>query len=267
MRASLAAAVAGLFVSTAQAGAVVETVSRDMPGGKETSSTVLYVDGGKLRVEHQEKAASSAEGGTIFKNDVLYTLDHDKKTYTMIDRATMKQMAVKMNEAMAQVEDQLANMPPEQREMVERMMGRSGEGARAKPQYTKTARTETVAGKKCRLWEGARDERKFVEYCVVPFDSIDGGQEVMAAMKNMMGLMEELYEAMNDSGVKDALFTNEWEGVKAIDGYPVLIRTFENGQPASEDLLKSARSAAVPASQFEVPAGYKQEKMEGLQPP
>lgn len=262
MKALIAAVLYGALLPAALAGAIVETVSRDLREGVQTAGTTLYVDGGNLRVVTDEEAVDGPGSNAIIKNDVMYAIDHRRKAYAVLDKAAMRQMAENMNTAMNNMRAKVAQMPPEKRAAMEGLLG--GGGPRGALQYRKTARSEKVAGKSCRIWEGTQEGRMRVQYCVVPYASIAGGAEVMAAMKNMIGLMDEVFVALDESGVKDALFSNEWRGVRALDGYPVLIRMFENGQPASEEVLKSARVAAVPATQFEVPAGYRREKIEPI---
>ncbi len=262
---SVAVLSAFLFVvvpSRAQAGAIVETVSRELPGGQQTGGTTLYVDGGNLRVASADAGEAAGGSNAIVKGDVLYAIDHQKRTYAVLDRATLKQLAQNMNEAMRQMDERLENMEPGERARVEAATGRAG-GPRGPAQYQRTNRSETVSGKSCRMWEGRQRNKKFVEYCVVPYSAIAGGAEVAAAMKNMIGLMEDVMTALDESGTKDALFSSEWRGVQALDGYPILIRMFDNGQPVAEEVLKSAREAAVPAAQFEVPAGYQEQKAGG----
>jgi len=249
----------GVLLSTAQAGAIVETVSRELPGGEQTGGTTLYVEGGNLRVASADAGEGAGGSNAIIKGDVLYAIDHQRRTYAVLDRARLKQMAQSMNEAMREMDERLENMEPGERARVEAATGRAG-GPRGPAQYQRTARSESVSGKSCRIWEGRQRNKKFVEYCVVPYSAIAGGAEVATAMRNMMSLMDDVMTALDESGTKDALFSSEWRGVRALDGYPILIRMFDNGQPVAEEVLKSARETAVPASQFEVPAGYQEQK-------
>jgi hypothetical protein len=46
------------------------------------------------------------------------------------------------------------------------------------------------------------------------------------------------------------------EGLDRVEGYPVLMREFENGKAVSEVLFRSVEKRALPAATFEVPAGY-----------
>jgi hypothetical protein len=259
MKTLLAAVLYGALLPAAFAGAIVETVSRQLPGGEQTAGTTLYVDGGSLRVVTDEEAAEGPGSNAIIRNEVMYAIDHNRRTYAVLDRAAMKQIAESMNQAVANMKAQLDDMSPEKRATMERLLSASPRGPM---RYRKTPRSEKVAGRSCRVWEGLQNERRLVEYCVVPYASIAGGAEIMGAMKNMITLMDEVFVVMDENGIKDAVFSNEWRGVRAIDGYPVLIRMFEHGRPVSEEVLKSARVAAVPASHFQVPAGYREEKVQ-----
>jgi hypothetical protein len=55
---------------------------------------------------------------------------------------------------------------------------------------------------------------------------------------------------------------NEFSAHVKTNGYPVRLRGYENGKLAPEEtLMKVWREEAVPASMFEIPAGYKLKQM------
>lgn len=251
--------------AAAHAGSITDTVSRELPTGTQTAVTTLSVEGGRVRMEQKDSAGNPGDSGMIFKNDTIYALNHKNKSYTVIDRATVKSIAAKMNEEFKRTEERLAQMDPEQRAMVEQSLGRDGELGGSQTEYAQSARSDKAAGKSCRIWEGTRGGEKVIEYCVVPFASVAGGQDAVTGMKGMMALMKEMYDAISASGMGANPFTTEWDGVNAVDGYPVRVRIFDEGTPVSENLLQSSRSAAVAADQFEIPAGYVLEKMQGVQ--
>jgi hypothetical protein len=59
--------------------------------------------------------------------EVLWAINTERKTYTEMTKADVDQMAGQMNAAMSQMQAQMAQMPPAQREQMERMMaGRMG---------------------------------------------------------------------------------------------------------------------------------------------
>ena len=61
---------------------------------------------------------------TLIKNGTLYIIDDADKSYIAFDKATMEKLAKKINAAMAQMKDQLAKLPPEQRAQMEQIDAR-----------------------------------------------------------------------------------------------------------------------------------------------
>jgi len=264
--ASRLASVAGLLLAgaVAQAGVVYETVERDLPSGQETAVSTLQVQDGSMRVDTLKAGQKAPESSMIFTGDAIIGIDHNKKQYTHMDRAQLRQLAGQVNQAMKEMESQLASMPPEQRAMVEKMMGKNIPGAdkpkRVAPTFTRTSRTENAAGHTCQVWEGHRDGQKVTEHCIVPYGNLTGGNEMGQVMKSMTAMMDELFSAM-DSAWLEGIVRNEWEGLRTIDGYPVISRTFADGKATDEYALRSARSASMPAAQFAAPAGYKRKDL------
>jgi hypothetical protein len=266
LAASRLAWVAGLLCAgaVAQAGVVYETVERDLPSRQETAVTTIQVQDGSMRVDTLQAGQKAPESSMIFTGDAIIGIDHKKKQFTHMDRAQLKQLAGTVNQAMKEMESQLASMSPEQRAMVEKMMGKNMPGAdkpkRVAPQFTRTSRTESAAGYSCQVWEGHRDGEKVTEHCIVPYGNLTGGNEMGQVMNNMTAMMDELLSAM-DSAWLEGIVRSEWEGLRTIDGYPVISRTFVNGKATDEYSLRSANSASVPGAQFSAPAGYKRKDL------
>ena len=103
------------------AGVVIEMVSRDASSNQETSADKIYTEGTMVRIEsHQEGTTNPST--TIFRDETLFIVNHQDQTYHRMDKDSMTRMSSQMSEAMKQMEAQLANLPPEQRAMMERMM-------------------------------------------------------------------------------------------------------------------------------------------------
>ncbi len=113
---SVVAVLAALVVTPALADTRIRYV--DEQSGQE--QTVLTIKDGKVRIDD-----AGAPSWTLFdaKDDTLVTVDPDNKTWTSLDEATMQKAAGRMNAAMAKMREQLEQMPPEQRAMMEKMMG------------------------------------------------------------------------------------------------------------------------------------------------
>jgi hypothetical protein len=207
----------------------------------------FWAQGGNARVE-------AGANVTLLKGDALIVVDTKQKSYLVLDRAAMQQIAGKVGAMREQMNAQLAALPPEQRAMVERMMGGGGMAAAAPEIATvDTGRSETVGERTCRVWDVTMDAEVTQQHCVVPFSGMPGNEDVQAIIERMASLTEELRSALPQM---DASLS---EVAGGMDGYPVLTRYYERGKPSGrERRLKAWREEAVPAEKFEVPAGFKQ---------
>jgi hypothetical protein len=244
--------------SGAFAGAYLESASVE-PGAKTPPDlSKMWFDGGKMRSESGGKSGTSA----IYKNRAMYILDAKSKSYRIIDKAMLDQMAAKLGDARKKMEASMANMPPERRAMVEKMMGQMGDagtGAAAPKRVLKnTGRSETIAGIKCAVWEASAGGKKEEELCAAAPGSIPGGDEMMKTLKEVGQMFQGFSESFNAGNRAD----NAWRDLDTIKGVPILSREFDDaGKVTSENRLSSARKESIPAGQFEVPAGYVEKKM------
>ena len=64
----------------------------------------------------------------IFNSDVekMITLDHNQKTYFIMDKETMTEISNQMNSAMIQMEEAMKGMSAEEKEMMKNMMELEG---------------------------------------------------------------------------------------------------------------------------------------------
>ncbi|HZF16264.1 MAG TPA: hypothetical protein VE046_10010 [Steroidobacteraceae bacterium] len=246
----------------AQAGVYIGGVVRDTASGAERPGVDMYFEGGKARIEDLR---GERPGVTIFRDDTLYMLDPKKKTYMAMTKADIDQLAGQMGGAMAEMQAQLASLPPEQRAMVEQVMkgkggGMPGEGESKPPVITATdsGKSESVNGKSCRTWNIKSDDVLIRQLCVVPYASVPGTAEMREVVQRLSVMTEKLTEAAKQFGVNagDAL-----SGMAHVDGMPILMRSFTDGEPdGTESIVKEWATRANPSSLFEVPSDYKQRK-------
>jgi hypothetical protein len=199
----------------------------------------------------------------------MLMIDHARKSYIVIDEATLKDLVGQVSAAMQQVEEAMKNMPPEQRAMMEQMMKQRGMGpAPAAPKPTELRRTGERGdqhGFAAEKYEVLRDGRKIREVWVTPWDRIDGANDARAVFEEMADMMKETMEALAKSPMGGALADqNSFEHLKALGGYPVVTREFdENGTLETETVLKSATRKELAPADFQPPAGYAKQTMGG----
>ncbi|HEY4366530.1 MAG TPA: hypothetical protein VGN07_04790 [Steroidobacteraceae bacterium] len=249
-----------LATMTAQAGALLKTKVHDIASNND-SETLLYAQDGNLRVETGDAQKSYA----IFSNDALYAIDPKDKTYTTLDRASIAQMADQLNPALKQLQEQLAKMTPEQRAQMEKMLGKRvpGLGTQTVQDIRKTTRTDDVAGYHCNYTEVLQDGVLSAEFCVVPQNALKGGKELAESSARVSALVADMLKQIDAPWLKQ-LAEKQIEDYAKLGGIPVASRTFSDGKPTRESTLESATTQTLPATLFQVPAGFTKKDM--LQP-
>jgi len=255
--------------SLAHAGLRIETVTRDVKTGKEQSLQVMQVQDGMARMESN----SGRNTASIFKNDTMYVLDAQRKTYTAIDRATLERTANTMGQAMEQMRAQMAAMPPERRAQMEQMMKQNGLGAMTEPAKTPVVDVKasggsgTHQGKSCKLWDMTRDGAPSQQLCVVPFSALQGSNELRALAEKMQawlaGMSGPLKQMIGDNPMQQSP-----DIANKLGGFPVITRQYKDGVLSSEETtVKTWQTQKIDAALFEIPAGYTKQEMPSMPAP
>lgn len=239
-------------VMGAQAPGIV-IVQQDTRDGKVTT-TQVQLDKTHMRTE--------AGGGTVMVFDgvaqVARIINMDRKTYTELSKAMMDDVSKQM----AGMMEQLKNLPPDQRAMMEKMMARGGRGmpGMAPPApITYRATGSDKAGRwTCAKYDGMRAQQKVVELCTVEPDALGLAEADFAVTKQLAEFLKGLMPQMADQMV--VIGTRAAQGYS---GYPIRSTSFANGQVQSISELKEVRREPIPASVWQVPAGFKLENPRG----
>jgi len=238
----------------AQGLTLVEQQTRE---GKTTTNQI------QLDKTHM-KAESHASGeGMAFVFDegaqVARVINMDRKTYMELNRAFMEQMQGQL----AQVQEQLKNLPPDQRAVLEQALrGRgaalgSAEAQAPKFEYRQTG-SDRVGQWTCTKYEGYQGSQKLAEICTVDPKALGIGPADFEVAKHLADFLKEfLPQAANQVLVAGTPADQGFSGV------PVRRTTFVNGKPETVSEIKEVRHEAIPASAFDVPAGFKRETPPG----
>jgi hypothetical protein len=246
-----------LLAGQVHAGTVLKTVNRDLANNREMLATT-YAQQGSMRVE----TGNSSGTVVIFKDDVLYTIDPKEKTYIMIDRPTMQRVVEQLGPVLKQMQETLAKMPPEQRAKMEKMMGTSG-AATGKPvveQVRKTGRTDKIAGYACSYSEVLRDDVVSTEACVATPAALKGSQEMIDTSAKVAAFLKQLTDGLDVPFIRQ-MTDRQVDNFAELGGVPVRARRFADGKAVFESTLQSLAATALPATLFEVPAGYTRKEL------
>jgi hypothetical protein len=249
------------MAAVAQAGVAVEMVSRDM-GDDMAERSQIYAQEGFLRLD-SDGGANASDVSLIFDGNSFLVMDHSDKSYIVMDEAMLTEISDKMNDAMSQMEAELAKLPPEQRAMAEQMMkNQMGAimGTQESPEPPRVEKTGSSEwqGRSCTQFNVFEGDIKTQEICSAALDSVDGAAEMMATYQDMAKFVKKLSESL--PGPLGSSF-NDHPGMVAelIGGFPVRTVEYSMGAPVREVTMESITEKALDASFFEAPADYRRE--------
>jgi hypothetical protein len=260
---TLAVVIVLVLAATPASAQGVVMVMRQVSGAQTTTSQT-QMDRNHVRAEVQANGESNA---VVFDGsaDVIRMINLSRKSYTEMSRADVQQMQQQLSGMMAKMEAQLKNLPPEQRKMFEDMMkGRGGMpgGAAtppAAPRMTyKATGNDKVGQWACTRYDGYNGAEKVTELCTVQPSAIGLNESDFAAMKQMAEFMKAL---VPDAAAQFSVNTTVAE--QGFAGFPIRHVSFRNGKPADSTELLEVRREAIPASAWEVPAGFSRQQMGG----
>ena len=247
----------GTFAATAvNAGVYVEMVDQDLTTNQSELAQKMYVQGGLGRFVDEEGRA------TLIKNGTLYIVDDAEKSYVIFDKAAMEQLAQKLNAGIERMKEQLAKLPPDQRAQMEQALagqipGLNGETEKATVEVVDTGKSDKVEGRACRLWDMKRNGQLDEQLCVVPYSALPGNEDFQQIFANFAKVFEEMAKSVPMlAGDMD----REFAAQATVKGFPVRTRAYEEDGKLGDraQIMKVWREEKMPASLFEVPAGYKQ---------
>jgi hypothetical protein len=166
-----------------------------------------------------------------------------------------------LQQQMAQMQAQLQNLPPQQRAILEQAMrgrgglGGSGIAPAAKPEFKQTG-SDKVGQWTCTKYEGFEGQKKVAEVCTVDAKDLGLMDSDFQVAKHLVEFLQGLLpQAASQIVVPGDAAQQGYAGV------PVKYTSFTNGRPDVITETKEIRREAVPASVFEVPAGFRREDL------
>ncbi len=241
--------------------------------GNEPAETItVSVEGQNVKMQTPPSGGSKEPGSMIFhgaKREMIMVRP-ENKTYFVLDEATMKQLAQQMSDAMTQMNEALANVPAEQRAMMEKMikqrMGNMASAPPTPPVVKRTSERQTINGYPTVKYEVTRDGKKTTDLWVTDWNA-KAFQEVKSAFEAMSAFMKDMIGALAQGPLgRVATSSNNtaFELIDQLNGYPVMSRTYDDdGKVQTETTLKSATQKTLAPSEFEPPDGYKRQSLPG----
>jgi len=233
-------------------------VEKTTKGGTTTTSQI-QIEKNRMRAEMTGPTGRTQIVVFDGAAQVMRMIDGENKTYTEITKADVDKLGAQMSGMMAQMQEQMKNMPPEQRAQMEAIMkGRgAGMGAPAAPktEYKKTG-TDMVGKWTCDKYEGFQNNQKVAEVCTVEPTALGFTLADFDVTKQMVAFFQKLVPQNADQVF--AIGNAEAQG---FSGVPVRRITSFGPQQTVVELSEMSRKPFAD-SLFAVPEGFK--KQEGF---
>ncbi len=224
--------------------------------GGGASMQSLLIGHGRMRSD------ASADTSVILdpSSRSMTILDHGKRRFTRIGPEEMRQMSAALKDAMAQLEQAMANVPPEMRAQMQSMLGGAipGMGGDAMLKITDTGRSDTVAGHRCTVFHTRFQDELVSESCMGDASVLDGlSSDDRAVLDQALAVTREMMEEMTSGPLAQfAQMTPFRDGM-----VPLRITDIDKGRRSTSEFA-GIRSESLAADLFEVPSGYREQKIE-----
>jgi hypothetical protein len=249
-------AIAALFALLLPAAAGADTKAVYVSSKGKDSMTVR-IKGDMIRMDARELARDQRYGLFDSARKTFYLVDDGNKQVMEITPETARQARAQMQQMapmLKQLREQLKNMPPEQRRMIEKQMGAMSQMTGDGPKTTismKPAGSGSVQGIPCQRYSMLRNGKPDGAVCLATRADARvpaGDYETMKKMQDMMQDMASSFGSVSMPTTGD------------IDGVPLEI---VNGTTGAVRTLKSLSTDTLPAAQFALPA-YKKVDFGGM---
>ncbi len=270
MKHFLGSVLALLLAIPASANVTYEIEVKDHKQSPAKTSLMKFLVLDKMLKLDSSSVDGDFNGEMIFRGEgeskKMIIVNHDEKSYFVIDEEAMKEIAAKLDNAMAMMEQALANVPESQREQFEIIMKQKMPEQpvpREKTELRPTSDTDTVNNYPCVRYELWKSGAKIRDLWVTDWKNIDGGNEVADAFQEMSEFFREMMDSLPQfGGGRQSLGDPSFEHLREMKGFPVLTSEFDtDGSLESEATLKSATSGEIDPDAFDPPKGYMKKEM------
>jgi hypothetical protein len=212
-------------------------------------------------------SAEVDNGGLVFRGDkqILWILNAKEKSYTEMTEADAKALSEKVSQAMTQVQEAMKNVPPEQREMVEKMMkGKLDVPQEVKRTVKPTGEVKEINGFRCTGYTATRSDGSSAEVWTADLKAANIQPEDLGVFKDLGSFMGSLMPQMGS--FQEMIKDYEHPSDSDVPGFPVLtIERDKGGHELRRAEVVSIGHDKVPETRFVVPSDYKKVKMPGTE--
>lgn len=218
--------------------------------GTGTAFQSILIGQGKIRQDSDKNTSAILDPAA----GVMTVLDHSKKTYTRLTRADIDQLAKTLDDAMKQMEQAMASMPPQMQERMKGMMG----GASGAVEVVDTGKAGSVAGRSCQVFQTKTMGKLLGESCLADASAIELPASDRATVAAAMAWGKEIAEKLAKGPLAAIGSALPFRGGLV----PLRSTTFASDGSRTTSEFIGVTNAATSAETFAVPPGYTEKKIE-----
>ncbi len=253
-----------LFTDYSYSGIVMEQMRYELKTPDKKDKGILLIQDNKMLFKDTTNNVSTLFD---FDRDQMIVLDHNGQTFTVIDpKAFVKAIEDYTKEVKRMRQKHLESLPPEQREMVEKMIKKreleSGKNSTGKIVISikNSGVSENISGYKASKYEVFHNDKLNEELWLTNDLNIQKELD-LKKMSNLMTEFKKVNKRLGDDTVvnEDAfinLFANGGFPLKTVD------RSF--GETVYIEEVVDIRKEDIPADNFKLPSGYKEKSVNEL---
>lgn len=229
-----------------------------LSGKKTTTQTQLE----RTRMRTEVTDATGAKQVVIFDGakQVMYIINDATKSYTEMTKADLERVAGMM----AQMQAQMANLPPAQRAQMESMMRGRGMGAAAEKMVYKRVGSGRATKWTCDRYDGylgtekvtELGTEKVTELCTVEPTALGFASADFEVSRQLV----EFVRALLPQGADQMFALGNTQEQGGFSGVPVRSVTTLAGQTTTSEVTDVSRQT-FPASLFAIPAGFQKQSL------
>ncbi len=229
-----------------------------LPAASWADTHIVFTDNTFMKIVDGVVAIGDSQSEMQFRsgNDEFVVVDFDEKTYMVIEKESIKKS---MDSMMAQIEAQLASVPPEQREMVKKMMEQRmpamAETKTIEYSVRETGEDGEAAGFDCEFIEMLANGAPEYRLCIASERETGIPSADAEVLQNAMNTMRDIAESIpfaQGSSMDDFDY-------EKIGGMPIIHIDLDNNE--RNEVLSISTDALDPIS---IPEGFKQQRMEDM---
>lgn len=244
-----------LFACTAAHADTTLVFDQTGAGGGAAHKQPIYISKGRIRFD-----GGLPDSYVLFdaQTRTVTRVNTQQHTYVRINEETLDSIASAVTSAEAQAMAQIKNLPPDQQQKMRAMMKGMGPdgGQRVEPvREVPSSETRTVSGRKCRVAASYRGSQKVAELCVVSPKRLRMSAQDFATLRAFQKFTMRMARKFPAGAHELELGDPERRYI------PVEVTQLGSGGQRRVTRLTSVSHAAIPASRFEVPNGYKQQQV------